>query len=241
MKIKKYSFLLLFFSISIPAMCSNCNVVFHLKNVDSSYYAYFIDENKILYLDSVAGEIDSFSVNLLEPQTILLIIANDTSRMLNFFVYSGRLEIWIDAIHIKESRFINSVLNEELFDLRRKDDSISTLVYTTQINNLFKTLSPLARDSIEKIYQKHLENLYKTIYKNGFKKTSSFITLQYIEFWLESILQKGSAAIFTKRQLKRLFNKLDKTMKTYPTYKKCEALFKQEVSKRPSVNEPLMK
>lgn len=240
MKIKNIIFLFIIAQ-SMNIMSNECKVVFHLNNADSSYFAYFINDNKIIFADTQAVSKDSFSLSLLEPTSIFMIIENDTSRMLNFFVYPGRLELFIDASNPRASVFVNSALNQEYIDYKRRRDSISNMVYTSKILSIFNNLSFYDKDSINKIYNNHIIHLNQEIYKEGFKKTSSFLILQYIESWLESTIRDGRAAMFSKKQLKTLFDKLDKNMCTYPTYQRCKTLFSLKSKKLPKINSPLIR
>jgi hypothetical protein len=215
----------------------NCKVVFSIKNsTDDNYYAHFIDDNNVIYLDKIVDKIDSFYVNIKEPKNIIYMITNDTSKMTSFYIYPGRVYIDIDAKNVRNSTIYDSPLNDELFKYRIKHDSITNSIYTPFVIKLLKDKKEQnLYDSIKVIYDKHLQQQYKKEYKEGFYNLKSFGTLNFIDFHLTY------TKIFTKKQLKKLFNKLDKSMKEYPTYQRCETMFKQKVPKRPVINEPLYK
>lgn len=188
----------------------------------------------------MANDIASFSVSLYEPTSIVVIIENDTSKMLNFLIYPGRLELTIDAANPRQSKFFNSSLNEDATNFNRMRDSISNIVYTSKVMASFKNLTDNSKDSIRELYDKYMIILDKKIYKEGFKNTSSFLTLQHIEFWLQEIRVNEKKGQFTKRQLKRLFNKLDKNMCAYPTYQRRKELFKLKEQTLPKINKPIV-
>jgi len=242
---KTFSLIFLLLSLcSVNAQKTNIKVVFHLKNADSSYYSYFMDEDKELYIDTVANEIDSFTVYFPEPKGITMVIENDTSKMLNFYAYSERLEMYIDATHIHQSKFINSPLNDEYIDSRRRADSIKNMVYTKEIRELLKktNFSSTIKDSIRNIYNLHYNELNKQLYLENLSKPKSFHTLEYLNFWVQDLLLKKEKSLFTKKELNSLFKKLDKRiMKDYPTYKACKTMLKHKPEQKPSINEPLLK
>jgi hypothetical protein len=230
-------------SISLSAQKNNCTVVFHVRNADSTYFAYFQDEDRILYLDTLAEKTDSFSVYVPEPTGITMIVENDTSRRLEFYIYEGRLEIEIDAINTQLSRFVNSPFNQEYVMLRRKMDSIQSMVYTPEAIERIRhsgVFSPI-RDSIRKIFDNHMDELDNQLYHEGFSHTGSFHTLLFINFWLQKALLKDEDTPFSKKQLKLLFDKLDTSLQKYPTYKKCIEMFQQKTDIRPKINQAIYK
>lgn len=239
--------LVLFFKLfTINANEYNAKVILHYKNIDSSYFAYIIDEDKLVFYDSIFSQKDSFLLYLKEPIYCNYIAKHDTSKMFLFVIDTGRLEVFIDALDVRNATILNSPLTMDLYASRRKTDSIENSVYTKEVILLLKKLkdiNPLnhQKDSIFNIYDSKCKELYKLRYKESFNKLNSFSTLRFVADFLNEIIEVQKEATFTKKQLKKLFNKLDKSMKEYPTYQRCETMFKQKVPERPVINEPLYK
>lgn len=178
---------------------------------------------------------DTFLVEIPEPLPCFYIVHEDTSKHCAFWIEPGTVQLNIDAYNVRKSVVVNSELNNIFYNYKRKNDSIFSFV-----NYNLKALGN-QDDSLSAIYNKHEKELYRAWYKDAFRNTNNFYTLSTLKFHLGQYLSKQEKAAISKKELWKLFKKLDKKMKTYPTYKKCEALFKQEAPKRPSVNEPLMK
>ncbi len=220
----------------------NCTVILHIKNADSSYYAYIFNEDKTFYFDSTFETIDSFSVKLKEPSLVTYIVKNDTTGYMTFYIQPGRMEMYIDASYPRGNTiFVNSPLNEELMQHRKQDDSVLTLVYTKEMIEKVKNTSIInpIRDSLNTEYKNQRDKLERYYYQQGFSHTKSFLTLIRLNFWLTNYLRLGNKSLFTKEELEILFKKIDKCMRNYPTYIECKKMLKQKPNSTPDINTPL--
>lgn len=139
---------------------------------------------------------------------------------------------------------LNSRIDAEYLDFRRKSDSIRNLVYTpAMLTELIAIPDPLRKkkDSLNAILDIHEQQLAKLWYKEAFYKTNSFLTLEYILFYLEDYNRKREKTVFNKQELWLLFKKLNKRMKKYPTYLSCIKLFNQKLDSIPTINGPFYK
>lgn len=218
-------------------------LVLHLKNGDSTYYAHFINDTGAVITDSSFDSVDSFTIKIKEPTSVIYIIKNDTAGYFSFYLEPGRIELITGANYPRSKKFINSPLNDELFKQRKEEDSILAMVYTKEIVDKAIKTSMLShiRDSLESEYNKHMLEYDRISYNKGLKNTHSFLTLKSLAFWLTEYLRYGDKYQFSKQELQKLFRKLDTSMRHYPTYILCKKMLKQKPNPIPEINAPILK
>lgn len=218
-------------------------LVLHLTNGDSTYYAHFINDSGVVIYDSSYDSIDSFTIKIKEPTSVVYIIKNDTVGYISFYLEPGRIELITGANYPRTKQFINSPLNDELFKQRKEEDSILAMVYTKEIVDKVLKNSMLShiRDSLKSEYNKHMLEYDRISYNKGLKNTHSFLTLKSLAFWLTEYLRYGDKYQFTRQELQKLYRKIDKSMRHYPTYILCKKMLKQRPKPVPEINAPIFK
>lgn len=145
------------------------------------------------------------NMNIIEPQSLWL-FCEKTRSAIHFFIEKGTHAIYLDVDNLSISSPTSKLNNEmgEVFKFKKK--------YDTLFDNARKNkVSEKTFDSI--LYKYYVE------YNNwSIKHPKSFAALDFSYFnakhWFETYLSKS--------EINALYNKLDVSLKKYPTYKECK-------------------
>lgn len=215
----------------------NTLLILHLKNADSTYYGYALNNADVLFDDTIPDAVDTFYLDLKEPTPFVYIISNDTSKRFSGYLDIGKNEIMLDLQHPRHPVFVNSPINEEFLFWRNKSDSVLAITYTPEA---LRFENPSAqRDSIRSLLRLRMRELDRIEYQTRFNNIPSFLTLGFIHFYLQRLHAEKEKATFTKTELLTLFKKLPGGFKKYPTYAECLLLFDLDIAITPELAPPL--
>lgn len=231
----KKTFPILLFILWSSATFANekCSIIINTTNADIKNEFYIMSQSTLI-CEGIQKKTDTFQVEIQEPLPCFYIQNEDTGKLCIFWIEPGIVHLQINANSVRESKVIGSSLNNDFYNSKFEEDSIYELVGYNPI--VFDDL----KNPISIAYYHHQKKLEQKIYKAAFKKTNLFSTLQFVKFQLSEYLLKKKKATFSKKELWKLFKKVNPKMKTYPTYQTCLSLFRQKVADRPTINEPLM-
>jgi hypothetical protein len=204
-----------------------CKINIKYINYTKNNMCYLSDGNNFYYVtDSIISDSDSICLFIYEP-TLASFVFNYTNRLktpttIDIWLHEGEYNIEIDVKN-KTSKFTNSKINEDFQKQVKIYDSIRIPenVIFENFRKEYKNLNKKQRDSLESVLQSYELKLRDVTYENLLKNTSSYLALDFIDFYTQALDLKTS-----KQKLMKLFNKLDPSLKKYKLYKICEEKLK---------------
>jgi hypothetical protein len=241
-----FVFLILSFRNSYSCDSLNCRITFHFSNYTDTDYLLIAEQEPLfdIEFDTLKSSVicEKFSIDKRLPKTYLIIINNDIRNTLGIvklntlILHEGIYDVFVDIGKHKVS-FKNSILNTNNQVESKVRDSLNSQIYFPTYVILRNEDNPFKVDSLKRILQREEMKISLFFYKMYLKDPTTYNSLKFISFYSKPFENNP----FSKKQLTRLFKKLDSTLRQYKLYDDCKVALKIYTSNKKIKQSPVVK
>lgn len=241
-----FLFVSIFYNDSYSCDSLNCRITFHFSNYTDTDYLLIAEQEPLfdIEFDTLKSSLicKKFSIDKRQPKTYLIIINNDIKNTLGIvklntlMLHEGIYDVFVD-IGNRKVLFKNSILNTNNQLESKVRDSLNSQIYFPTYVILRNEDNPFKVDSLKRILQKEEIKVSLFFYKMYLKQPKTYNSLKFLASYSKPFENNP----FSKKQLTRLFKKLDSTLKQYKLYDDCKVALKIYTSNKKIKQTPVVK